>query len=157
QLARRSPYCNACSIVNVFLAACTWERRPINIENEVMTHRSRPDSALSRRSGRFMPQSLTKFLAFCLFFSTLAVALSEDALGYTLARPAQQPAQAPRDAGNKVDDEKEAPLLEPGKAIKRELSGAGSHTYRIRLAADQFLKVVIEQDGIDVVARLVGP
>jgi tetratricopeptide (TPR) repeat protein len=78
-------------------------------------------------------------------------------MGRTFVRSAQQPAQAPRDAGNKVDDEKEARLLEPGKAIRRELSGAGSHTYRIRLAADQFLNAVIEQDGIDVVARLLGP
>jgi tetratricopeptide (TPR) repeat protein len=104
-----------------------------------------------------MPRSLAKFLVFCLSFSSLAVALSDNALGRTLWRPAQQPAQAPRDAGAKADDEKEASLLEPGKAIKRELSGSGSHPYRIRLAADQFLKVVIEQDGIDVVARLIGP
>src|SRR5262245_9976550 len=122
-----------------------------------MTDRSRPHSALNGPNRRFTPRSQAKFLAFCLSFSSLVVALSENALGRTLVRPVQQPAQAPRDAGNKVDDEKEARLLEPGKAIKRELSGAGSHTYRIRLAADQFLKVVIEQDGIDVVARLLGP
>src|SRR5262245_100744 len=122
-----------------------------------MTDRSRPDSALNRPNRQFTPRSLAKFLAYCLFFSSLTVALSEDALGYTLGRPAQQPAQAPRDAGAKADDEKESRLLEPAKAIKRELAGADSHTYRIRLAADQFLKVVIEQDGIDVVARLLGP
>jgi tetratricopeptide (TPR) repeat protein len=92
-----------------------------------------------------------------MIFSSLAVALSENTLGRTLGSPAQQPAQAPRDAGNKADDEKEARVLEPGKAIKRELAGAGSHTYRIRLAADQFMNAVIEQDGIDVVARLLGP
>jgi CHAT domain-containing protein/Tfp pilus assembly protein PilF len=103
-----------------------------------------------------MPRSLAKFLAFCLFFSSLAVALSENALGRTFGRPAQQPAQAPRDAGAKADDERESRLLELGKPIKRELAGGDSHTYRIRLAADQFLKVVIEQDGIDVVARLQG-
>jgi CHAT domain-containing protein/Tfp pilus assembly protein PilF len=83
--------------------------------------------------------------------------LSENALGRTFGRPAQQPAQAPRDAGNKADDEKEERLLEPGKAIKRELSGADSHTYRIRLSDGQFLKVVVEQQGIDVVAQLSGP
>jgi CHAT domain-containing protein/Tfp pilus assembly protein PilF len=72
-------------------------------------------------------------------------------------RPTQQPIQAPRGAGAKADDEKEARLLEPGKPIKRELAGGHNHTYQIRLSAGQFLKVIIEQQGIDVVARLVGP
>src|SRR5262245_46793170 len=145
------------STLNVFVAACMYERRPIKTESEVMIDRSRHDSALNRPNRRFTPRSRAKFLAFSLFISSLVVALSENALYRTFGAPAQQPAQAPRDAGNKADDEKESRLLEPGKAIKRELSGAGSHTYRIRLAADQFLKVVIEQDGIDVVARLLGP
>jgi hypothetical protein len=74
-----------------------------------------------------------------------------------LGSPAQQPAQAPRDAGNKADDKKEALLLEPGKAIKRILAGANSHTYQIRLSAGQFLKVIVEQQGIDVVAQVSGP
>jgi hypothetical protein len=104
-----------------------------------------------------MPLSMAKFLASCLFFISLAVALSENALGRTLGMPAQQPAQEPRDAGNKADDEKEARLLEPGKAIKCELEGGNSHTYQIRLSAGQFLKVIIEQQGIDVVAQLSGP
>src|SRR5215510_2315774 len=122
-----------------------------------MIDRSRHDSALNRPNRRLTSRSRAKFLAFCLFISSSVLTLSENALGRALGAPAQQPAQAPRDAGAKVDDEKEAPLLEPGKAIKRELSGAGSHTYRIKLAADQFMNAVIEQDGIDVVARLLGP
>src|SRR5215475_1244144 len=122
-----------------------------------MTNRSRTDSALNRPNRRFTPRRLVKFLTFCLFFSPLAVTLSENALGGVLVRPAQQPAQAPRDAGNKADDERETRLLEPGKAIKRELAGAGSHTYQIRLSAGQFVKVIVEQQGIDVVAQLSGP
>src|SRR5262245_5281582 len=122
-----------------------------------MTDRSQPYSALNRSNRRFTPSSQAKFLTFCLFFSSLVLALSDNALGCTFGRPAQQPSQTPRDAGAKVDDEKEAPLLIPGMAFKRELSGAGSHTYQIRLNAGQFLKVIVEQQGIDVVARLIGP
>src|SRR5215470_14662167 len=122
-----------------------------------MTDRSRLDSTLNRPNLRFTLRSLAKFLAICLHFSTLVVALSENALGRAFGRHAQQPVQAPRDAGNKSDDETEARLLEPGKAIKRELAGGASHTYRIRLNAGQFLKVIIEQQGIDIVARLIGP
>src|SRR6266508_531090 len=122
-----------------------------------MTDQSRLESALNRPNRRFTPRSQAKFLAFCLFFSSLVVALSENALGRTFGSPAQQSTQAPGDAGSKADDEKEARLLEPGKPHRRELAGGQRHVYRIRLAADQFLKAVIEQDGIDVVARLLGP
>src|SRR6266511_1830471 len=122
-----------------------------------MTDQSRLDSALNRPNRRFTPRSQAKFLAFCLFFSSLVVALSENALGRTFGSPAQQSTQAPGDAGSKADDEKEARLLEPGKPHRRELAGGQRHVYRIRLAADQFLKAVIEQDGIDLVARLLGP
>ena len=76
-------------------------------------------------------------------------------LGARARKAAQQPAQSSRDAGNKADDDKEALLLEPGKAIKRILAGADSHTYQIRLS--QFVKVIVEQQGIDVVAQLSGP
>jgi tetratricopeptide (TPR) repeat protein len=122
-----------------------------------MIDRRRPDSALDGLNRQLTYRASAKFLAFCLLYSSLAVALSEKTLGRTLARPAQQPAQASRDAGAKTEDEKEARPLEPGKAIKRELAGNHSHIYRIRLSAGQFLKVIVEQQGIDVVARLLGP
>jgi CHAT domain-containing protein/Tfp pilus assembly protein PilF len=120
-----------------------------------MTDRSRPDSDLNGPSREFTSQSLAKFL--CLFFSTLAIALSENTLGYTVGRPGQQPSQAPRDGDSKADDEKEARLLEPRRPIKRELAGDQSHTYQIRLSAGQYLKVIVEQQGIDVVVQVSGP
>src|SRR4030095_7035934 len=141
----------------------TWKandkdlRHRVNRKWKAMTDRSRTDSALNQPNRWFAPRSLAKFLAFCLFFNSLAVTLSENALGRTLGMPTQQPTQAPRGAGVKADDEKEAHLLEPGKAIKRELADDHSHTYRIRLSAGQFLKLIIEQQGIDAVARLIGP
>src|SRR5262245_23614675 len=135
-------------------------RQPLRFDlSPSMIDRSRPDSALNEPNPQFMTRSVAKFLTFCLSFISLPVALSENALGRELWRPAQQPtkAQTQRDAGAKADDEKEARLLEPGKAIRRELAGDQSHTYRIRLNAGQFLKVVVEQQGIDVVAQVSGP
>jgi CHAT domain-containing protein/Tfp pilus assembly protein PilF len=87
----------------------------------------------------------------------LAIALSGSASGRTLERQAQQSSQTRRDAGAKADDEKEARLLESGKPIKRELAGDHSHTYQVRLSAGQFLRVIVEQQGIDVVAEVSGP
>jgi tetratricopeptide (TPR) repeat protein len=121
-----------------------------------MTDRSQLESTLNGSNRHCAFRSQAKFLAFCLFFSQLVVTLSENALGGALGKPAQQSAQAPRDAGNKADDEREALPLEAGKAIRRILTSADSHTYQIRLSAGQFLNVIIEQQGIDVVVQLSG-
>lgn len=51
-------------------------------------------------------------------------------------------------------DEKEIPALEAGKPIQRELGGGQFHSYRVELAAGQFLHITVEQRGIDVVVKL---
>jgi CHAT domain-containing protein/tetratricopeptide (TPR) repeat protein len=55
------------------------------------------------------------------------------------------------------ESEKEVRSLEPGKVIRRELEGGRQHTYQIRLSTDQYLKAVIEQQGIDVIVEVAGP
>jgi len=47
--------------------------------------------------------------------------------------------------------------LESGKEIERELAGGATHLYSINLAAGQFVRVVVEQRGVDVVATLIEP
>lgn len=47
--------------------------------------------------------------------------------------------------------------LELGKPIERELKGGEVHAYQITLAVNQYLHVVVEQRGIDVVVTLFGP
>ena len=47
--------------------------------------------------------------------------------------------------------------LKPGKAVERELKGGEKHRYPIILKANDYLKLVVEQRGIDVTVRLVGP
>jgi CHAT domain-containing protein/Tfp pilus assembly protein PilF len=47
--------------------------------------------------------------------------------------------------------------LEPGKPIERELAGSQSHSYLMTPAAGQYVKLVIEQRGIDVGVKLFGP
>ena len=49
-----------------------------------------------------------------------------------------------------------APLV-AGRAVEREITGGESHTYKISLAAGQFVRVVVEQKGIDVALGLAGP
>jgi tetratricopeptide (TPR) repeat protein len=47
--------------------------------------------------------------------------------------------------------------LEAGKPIERELSGGESHSYRVTTASGQYLQVVADQRGIDVVVVLFAP
>ena len=47
--------------------------------------------------------------------------------------------------------------LKQGQPIAREMAGAATHTYRIALSAGQYLKVVVEQKGIDVLVTLLTP
>ncbi|MEW6734658.1 MAG: tetratricopeptide repeat protein, partial [Acidobacteriota bacterium] len=51
----------------------------------------------------------------------------------------------------------ESIVLEQGNPIERELTGGEIHSYQIKLIAGQFLNVVVEQKGIDIVAVLFSP
>src|SRR5262245_8595735 len=56
-----------------------------------------------------------------------------------------------------AQDEQRVLPLEPGNRIEREMSGGNSHSYRIAIVSDQYLRVVLEQQGIDVVLALFAP
>ena len=47
--------------------------------------------------------------------------------------------------------------LVPGKLVERDLAGGQAHSYRIPLAAGQYLHVVVVQRGVDVVTSLFDP
>jgi tetratricopeptide (TPR) repeat protein len=47
--------------------------------------------------------------------------------------------------------------LEPGKAVEREIAGGESHAYQVKLTAGQFMRVMVDQKGIDLVVALIAP
>lgn len=49
------------------------------------------------------------------------------------------------------------PLLEKQKAIPAEIKLKETHTYQIQLKRGEFLKAVVEQQGVDVVVKVVNP
>lgn len=56
------------------------------------------------------------------------------------------------------DANKPQKLKRGGKPRKRELSGgAAAHYYRVKLSADDFLRLTVEQKGVDVVLTLLDP
>lgn len=49
------------------------------------------------------------------------------------------------------------PELGPGKPIQRQLQGRVSHKYLVRLGPDQYVRIVVDQRGVDVVVSLLSP
>lgn len=75
----------------------------------------------------------------CLFIAGLAAA--------ALCTPVQaQQTEPPND-----------PELVLGKPLERELKGGAVDTFPIALSADQFVRVIVDQKGIDVVVTLIAP
>ncbi len=50
----------------------------------------------------------------------------------------------------------EIPLV-PGQSVEREIAGGQSHTYQIRLESGKFMRVLVEQKGIDLAVALADP
>src|SRR5262245_11602924 len=104
---------------------------------------------VGHRSAKVRYQALALFLPLLLNFNLSAVMSFDEAFGRArdlIQQAAGQTGEANKGAG----DEKEVRALAQGQPIKRELAGGQQHIYQIRLSADQFLKAVVEQDGIDV-------
>jgi CHAT domain-containing protein len=121
-----------------------------------MTQQNKWRPALELWPRRDAYEALASLSTLLLFFSLVAAVSSGQAFGGPLGL-FQQSTQQSRDKGSGVSDEKDARPLEAGKPIKGELAGGRQHAYRISLGADQFLKVIVEQQGIDVVAQVSGP
>lgn len=47
--------------------------------------------------------------------------------------------------------------LNPGQSVEREIAGGESHTYQITLESGQFMRVLVEQKGIDLTLALATP
>jgi CHAT domain-containing protein/uncharacterized protein HemY len=62
--------------------------------------------------------------------------------------------QKPQSSTANKADTTHAVALESGKPLERELKGGASHAYSITLKAGQFMRIVVEQKGIDVVLLL---
>src|SRR5262245_17852546 len=119
-----------------------------------LQNKRRPALELRRRFDAY--QALASLLTLSLFFSLVCAVSFRQAFGGSFGLFQQAPQQS-RDKASGAGDEKDVRELEAGKSIKGELAGGRRHAYRISLDANQFLKVVIEQQGIDVVAQVSGP
>src|SRR6185295_13989282 len=55
--------------------------------------------------------------------------------------------------GDRIDRQ----MLDPGHRIERQLGGGEQHRYRLAMSAGEFVRVIVEQEGVDVTVRLADP
>src|SRR5262245_16548351 len=115
--------------------------------------------ALDDRRGQIGFRLLAILLNLFLLSSLLSIKFLPKPLGWAPAPsgPIRQSAQGACQEPNGVGNEKDVRMLEPGQSIKRELAVGQEHIYQIKLSVDQFLKVAVEQQGIDVMAQVLAP
>ncbi|HWO01233.1 MAG TPA: CHAT domain-containing tetratricopeptide repeat protein [Blastocatellia bacterium] len=78
----------------------------------------------------------------------LLLITSQSPFGYYTAISANRIAQ----------DDNSTPVLKPdAKPITRELGGGAAHDYRVKLSANDFLRLTVEQKGVDVIVTLLDP
>jgi CHAT domain-containing protein/Flp pilus assembly protein TadD len=116
-----------------------------------MTHQCEPYSASNNWSWRTIRQYLVTLIPHLLLLSLFIIKPPQEAIAHTLNQIQQTPQ---RIAGNDGSGEEE--VLEPGRRINRELAEGQQHIYQIRLEVDQFLKVNVMQNGIDVIVQVAG-
>jgi CHAT domain-containing protein/Tfp pilus assembly protein PilF len=75
----------------------------------------------------------------------------------TNLRPGAAPVQAPANEGGVAPSAQESISLEPGKPVERELSSAQSHFYKIAMTSGQYLRITVNQQGIDALVALFTP
>src|SRR5262245_48930022 len=115
------------------------------------------------RRGQIGFRRLAILLNLFLLFSLLSIKFLPKPLGWAPApsgpirQSAQGTAQGASQEPDGVGNEKDVRMLEPGQPIKRELAVGQEHIYQIKLSVDQFLKVAVEQQGIDVMAQVLSP
>ncbi|HKX30981.1 MAG TPA: tetratricopeptide repeat protein, partial [Blastocatellia bacterium] len=113
-----------------------------------------PVSAERKRRPLYQdpPGNLALFLLFSLLtaaFSLVAFGRASGLIRHSAQAAAQRPGTGP--------DGPDLQPLEPGRPVNRELADGQRHSYGIRLGAGQFLKVVVEQQAIDVIVQVLGP
>src|SRR6266545_513965 len=129
-------------------------RRPTR--SEIMTHRRKCYVVSGGRNWQVVDQRLAVLFISFAICGISSIIPPDKALGSAPGRRWQS-SQKPPAAGGVAGEEKDVRRLEPGQPIRRELEGGQEQSYRIELSAGQYLKVIVEQRGIDVAIVLSGP
>ena len=102
------------------------------------------------------PKRITREMRTTLILSALASVMF---LSIVIASAESLPLFAPRvsESGVAAQNAQELRELALGAPVEREIAGGDVHVYQVMLVGGQYLSVTVEQRGIDLMARLVGP
>ncbi len=120
-----------------------------------MTGQSESCSVINGRSRQFIYRCFPPVLTFFIVLRLTAAVPSGGAFGEICDLIPQSNQQLSDTTGSGYESDVRS--LELGQTIKRKLVGAKSNTYRITLSANQFMNVIVDQDGIDVVVQVIEP
>ncbi len=56
-----------------------------------------------------------------------------------------------------VDGKKNFGFLRPGETVEQKMGAGETHTFQVAMAAGQYLRAVVEQKGIDIILKVLGP
>lgn len=114
-----------------------------------MAHQIKRHVTAHRRNPRSNHLGITLMVGFLLWLVPVVTAHARS------LSPLGQQRSVPSGAAQGGD--LDTRTLEPGKPIEREMAGGEVHNYRVIITAGQYLYVVVDQRGIDVVVSLFGP
>lgn len=114
-----------------------------------------------RKTPRSRARSFVKW-SLCLaitlpFLTLLKQTASQNAQASTKQFPPSLPLQRQGQQNTSAQSVQVVSTLEPSKPIEHELAGGQSYTYEITLTEGQYVKVLVEQRGIDIVVKVIGP
>ena len=101
------------------------------------------------RFQRFVAQSIAVWLTLLFVFASPSPARTPCSFVEPKSRQCRSSVESSDQAA-----QNELPILDPGKPISRELSGGEVHSYQIILTPGQFLRIVVDQWGIDLIVTL---
>ena len=110
-------------------------------------------SVNSIASRIFLRRTVLRSVAICLFILSSFALLS---IQIFRARAESSPS-ADNNPNSSGIIQQDSTAIGPGSSIERELKGGEAHIFRLNLLSGQFLRVVVNQKGIDVAVILSGP
>jgi CHAT domain-containing protein len=112
------------------------------------------DETAATPKYRTPPSFLNSAPLFVVILSLLVFFIPGD---YSKVNASPEYSQAEGEAYAAAAVQGDVPALEAGKTIRRAIQGGETHLFRITVASGQYLRAVIEQQGIDVAVALLGP